>query len=156
MSTAVAAAEVSPQPSFPPEEEIRRVFELQRETALRWRMSTAEERIARVERLRDALLANLPALYEAAYADMHKPPAEVDFSEVMPTVASAHEIRRNLRKWMKPKPVRPTRLMVGTKAWIREQLVHLIPVPPPPAPEASEDLALESPLTRSFAERLAV
>jgi len=46
--------------------------------------------------------------------------------------------------------------LAGAKAWVREQLVHWIPVPPPPAPEASEDLALESPLTRAFAERLAV
>jgi len=61
----------------------------------------------------------LPSLYEAAYADMHKPPAEVDFTEVMPTVAAVHEIRRNLKKWMKPKSVRPTRLTIGTKAWIR-------------------------------------
>jgi len=46
--------------------------------------------------------------------------------------------------------------LAGAKAWVREQLVHWIPVPPPPAPEASEDLALESPITRAFAERLAV
>ena len=39
---------------------------------------------------------------------------------------------------------------------MREQLVRWIPVPPPPAPQASEDLALESPLTRGFAARLAI
>ncbi len=118
MSTAAVSA-LPGQPTYATPQEIRCVFEKQRETALRWRTSTAEERIARVERLRDALLANRPSLYEAAHADMHKPPAEVDFTEVMPTVAAAHEIRRKLRRWMKPKKVWPTRIMVGTQAWVR-------------------------------------
>src|SRR5262249_11047545 len=39
---------------------------------------------------------------------------------------------------------------------IRERLVQWIPMPPPPAPQATEDLALESPLTRSFQSRLTV
>ena len=45
------------------------------------------------------------------------------------------------------------------QAWTRERLVQWVPVPPPPAPETSEtsqDLVLESPLTRSFASRLTV
>jgi capsular exopolysaccharide synthesis family protein len=42
------------------------------------------------------------------------------------------------------------------QAWARERLVQWIPVPPPPAPEASEDLVLESPLTRTFQKRLAI
>jgi polysaccharide biosynthesis transport protein len=42
------------------------------------------------------------------------------------------------------------------QGWIRERLVQWIPVPPPPAPQAAEDLTLESPLTRSFQKRLAV
>ena len=46
--------------------------------------------------------------------------------------------------------------LARAQGWMREQLVRWIPVPPPPAPQASEDLALESPLTRGFAGRLAV
>src|SRR5262249_5804227 len=42
------------------------------------------------------------------------------------------------------------------KAWVRERLVQWIPVPPPPAPQAAEDLTLESPLTRVFQDRLLV
>jgi len=42
------------------------------------------------------------------------------------------------------------------QAWARERLVQWIPVPPPPAPEASEDLTLESPLTRLFQKRLGI
>ena len=36
------------------------------------------------------------SLYEAAHADMHKPPAEVDFSEVMPTVAATSTPSRRI------------------------------------------------------------
>jgi capsular exopolysaccharide synthesis family protein len=43
-----------------------------------------------------------------------------------------------------------------SQAWVREQLVRWIPVPPPPAPQASKDLALESPLTSAVLGRLTV
>lgn len=46
--------------------------------------------------------------------------------------------------------------LASAQAWAREQLVRWIPVPPPPAPQGAEDLALESPLTRAFASRLSV
>ncbi len=42
------------------------------------------------------------------------------------------------------------------QAWARERLVRWIPLVPPPAPEATEDLQLESPLTRAFQDRLSV
>jgi capsular exopolysaccharide synthesis family protein len=42
------------------------------------------------------------------------------------------------------------------EARLREWLVKWIPVPPPPAPEATEDVALASPLTSAFLGRLAI
>ena len=49
--------------------EIQRVFELQRATALRLRTSTAAERIAKIKRLKESVLANIEAFYEAAEQD---------------------------------------------------------------------------------------
>ena len=43
-----------------------------------------------------------------------------------------------------------------TEATVREWLVRWIPVPPPPAPEAVEDLVVTSPLTSAFLGRLTV
>ena len=40
--------------------------------------------------------------------------------------------------------------------WLREQLVRWIPVPPPAAPEATEDLMVASPLTDTFLKRVTV
>lgn len=102
-------------------ERIREAFERQLETALRLRTSTAAERAARIRRLRDAVLASREALYEAADKDFRKPPAEVDLTEIMPVVAEANDAIRNVRKWMRPRRVWPTRLMIGTKAWVQYQ-----------------------------------
>ncbi|MGH8457532.1 MAG: aldehyde dehydrogenase family protein [Stenotrophobium sp.] len=99
--------------------EIRRVFDRQRETALRLRTSTADERIAKIKRLRDAVLAHTQDLHDAGYKDFKKPPAEVDLTEILPIVAEANDAIRNVRKWMKPTGVWPTRMMMGTKAYIQ-------------------------------------
>jgi succinoglycan biosynthesis transport protein ExoP len=47
---------------------------------------------------------------------------------------------------------------VGEKvqSWMREQLVRWIPLPPPAAPEPREDLAVASPLTEAFLQRLSI
>jgi polysaccharide biosynthesis transport protein len=42
------------------------------------------------------------------------------------------------------------------QGWVREQLVHWMPLPPPPASEGTDDLILESPLTRAILGRLTV
>jgi capsular exopolysaccharide synthesis family protein len=46
--------------------------------------------------------------------------------------------------------------MAQAQAGLREQLVRWIPLPPPPAPEAREDLTLASPLTEAFLSRLTI
>ena len=46
--------------------------------------------------------------------------------------------------------------MARGESWLREQLVRWIPVPPPAAPEATEDLTVASPLTDTFLKRVTV
>lgn len=105
-------------PSFDPTE-AQRCFERQREAALRLRSSTAAERLAKILRLRDAVLAHRQAFYQAADADFRKPPAEVDLTEILPVIAEANDAKRHLRRWMRPHKVMPTRAMLGTKGYLQ-------------------------------------
>lgn len=100
-------------------DDIRSAFEAQGPAALRLRTSTAQERIAKIRRLLDAVLAHRDAFYEAAYRDFKKPPAEVDLAEILPVVSEAKHAMRALKGWMKPQRVWPSRMTVGTKSWIQ-------------------------------------
>ncbi len=100
---------------------IRAAFESQYPTALRWRESTAAERSARIRRLRDAMLAQRSALYEAFARDYGKPAAEVDGSELLPVLDEMRHAIAGLRRWMRPRRVRPTLTTIGTVARIEYQ-----------------------------------
>ncbi|MCY1262330.1 Aldehyde dehydrogenase [compost metagenome] len=114
------------EPDFPPAsltpqlaEDIQRVFAAQRAVALRLRGSTVDERIAKLKRLREVLLAHREAIVEAAARDFRRPPVEVDFTELMPVLMDISDYCRRLRKWLKPRRVRPSMMMLGTRAWVR-------------------------------------
>lgn len=114
------------EPDFPPAsltpqlaEEIQRIFAEQRAVALRLRGSTVDERIAKLRRLREVLLAHREAIVEAAARDFQRPPLEVDFTELMPVLMDISDYCRRLRKWLKPRRVRPSMMMLGTRAWVR-------------------------------------
>ncbi|TAL16712.1 MAG: aldehyde dehydrogenase family protein, partial [Aquabacterium sp.] len=70
---------------------VRRVFDAQRATALRWRTSTAAERIVRLQRLRDAVLSHQDALHAAFAQDMRKNVMEVDGNEILPVLAEVRD-----------------------------------------------------------------
>ena len=95
------------------------VFERQAATALRLRSSTAQERIAKIRKLRDAVIAHTEDWYAAAYADFRKPAGEVDLAEILPICVEANDAIRHLKKWMKPSRVWPTLLTLGTRSHVQ-------------------------------------
>ena len=99
--------------------EIERIFAAQRETALRLRQSTAAQRLAKIDRLKRAVLARQADIQRAGALDFGKPAAEVDLTEILPIVAEANDARRHLRRWMKPNKVFPTLLMFGTSSYVQ-------------------------------------
>lgn len=103
------------------EEKMKEVFARQEATALRLRTSTAQERIAKIRRLRNAVIAHTEELYEAAYADFRKPQGEVDLAEILPVCVEANDAIRHLKKWMSPKKVWPTILTLGTRSYVQYQ-----------------------------------
>ncbi len=112
--SAVPSAEASP-------EKMLAVFEAQQATALRWRESTAAERITRIKRLRDAMMAQREAFYAAFAQDYRKSPAEVEASELLPVMDEMRHAIGQLKRWMKPQKMWPTSTMLGTSAWVQYQ-----------------------------------
>ena len=100
---------------------LEQVFALQAATAQRLRQSTWRERVAKIRQLRDAVIARTEAWYQAAHADFGKPPGEVDLAEILPVCLEANDAIRNLKKWMKPRRVRPTLLTLGTRSHVQYQ-----------------------------------
>lgn len=98
---------------------IQLVFESQAATALRLRSSTAPERIAKIRKLRDTVIAHTEDWYRAAYADFRKPQGEVDLAEILPVCVEANDAIRNLKKWMKSRRVWPTMLTLGMRSHVQ-------------------------------------
>jgi aldehyde dehydrogenase (NAD+) len=118
---AVSPIRIAESATVPASEPIRRVFESQHATALRWRQSTAEERIARIRKLRDAVQAAADDIRRAAAADFRKPEVEVDLTELFTVISEANMAMRKLRRWMKPTRAGFTPLMAGTQGRIEYQ-----------------------------------
>jgi aldehyde dehydrogenase (NAD+) len=95
------------------------VFELQAATALRLRGSTAQERIEKIRKLRDTVIAHAEDWYRAAYADFKKPQGEVDVAEILPVGLEANDAIRHLKKWMTPNRVWPTLLTLGMRSYVQ-------------------------------------
>ncbi len=98
---------------------IQRIFDSQAATALRLRSSTASQRIEKIRRLRDAVLAHTNDIYVAAHADFNKPEGEVDLAEILPVCVEANDAIAHLKSWMKPTRVWPTMLTVGTRSQVQ-------------------------------------
>jgi aldehyde dehydrogenase (NAD+) len=101
------------------EQRVREVFDRQLATALRLRSSTARERIAKIRKLRDCVMAHQADLYAAGEADFHRPAPEMDMTELAVVQAEARDAMRHLKRWMRPHKVWPTFAALGTRAHVR-------------------------------------
>ncbi len=97
--------------------QIQRTFTAQADTAIRLRQSTTAERLAKIKKLKETLLAHADEVIAAGFADFGKPAAEVELTEILPVVAEANDAIRKLGGWMKPKKVWPSRMMLGTTGY---------------------------------------
>ena len=120
MSEALHAVPALPSGESDPID-IQAAFDAQLATTLAWRTSTAEQRLRRIRRLRDAVLAQREAFYAAFAQDYRKPPAEVEASEFLPVMEEIRHALGRLKRWMKPRAVWPTTTMLGTRASVQYQ-----------------------------------
>jgi aldehyde dehydrogenase (NAD+) len=104
-----------------PTDWIDQLFARQLPTSLALRKSTAAQRIAKLQRFADALLARRETWYEAFAKDFSKPPAEVESTELLPVIEEVRHAVAHLRRWMKPVRVRATWLTLGTHSHVQAQ-----------------------------------
>jgi len=114
MSTLPSAARFNVLP------DIDRIYDAQQRRRAAVGATGANERIAKLRKLHDALLARRGEIRRALWDDYRKPAAEVDLSEIYPAVGEARHAMRNLREWMQPKPVPTPIALLGS----RSQIVH--------------------------------
>lgn len=99
--------------------QLQAVFEQQQERALQLRKESAHDRITRLKKLRDWILAHKEEIREALKADFQKPVAETDLSEIYVATSEIRHAISHLKKWMKPTGVAAPLTMLGTKSWIQ-------------------------------------
>jgi aldehyde dehydrogenase (NAD+) len=89
--------------------------------AKRWRVaqSSAGERVAKLKRLRVALLARRQDLKAALAADLHRPPEESEILELQPLLLELDHAIRQVKQWMRPKRVATPLLLAGTRSEVR-------------------------------------
>lgn len=97
---------------------IDRIHDAQRRNRERVRATTAAERIAKIRRLKDALMDRRDEIREALWDDYRKPAAEVDLSEIYPAVGEAKHAMRHLRRWMTPRSVSTPLALFGSRSRI--------------------------------------
>ncbi len=96
---------------------IERVFALQRAHKWTVKNSTAAERKAKLERLREAMLANAEAIRRALHADLRKPEAEAA-GEIGSVENDINDAIEHLESWMAPVEITPAPVFAGARARI--------------------------------------
>ena len=104
-----------PVPALP---EIDRIFAAQQTRRAEIGATTADQRIAKIRRLHDTVLARRSEIQKALANDYRKPAAEVDLSEIMPVLGEARHAMRHLRSWMRPKRVSAPLTLMGSRSRI--------------------------------------
>lgn len=88
--------------------EIERIFALQKKHQWVMKATTADERKARLEKLKAAVAAHGDEIVEAVLEDTRKPENEIRMTEVGGVIANIQKNIDNLDEWMKPVEVVPS------------------------------------------------
>jgi len=100
-------------------EEIKKVYEGQRSNRWRVAQTSAEERIVKLKKLRQAIFDHVTELQKSIYDDFRKNSAEVDLTETHLVISEINDAIKHLPRWMKPHKVRTPMVLFGTSSEIR-------------------------------------
>ncbi|MBI1860064.1 MAG: aldehyde dehydrogenase family protein [Deltaproteobacteria bacterium] len=100
-------------------EAIQEVFDLQGKN--RWTVanSTAEERVAKLRRLKTAIIADREAIASAMHQDFRKSRVEVELTEIHPVLEEINQFIKHLAQWMRPSHVHTPTTLGNSRSEVR-------------------------------------
>ncbi|PEN14775.1 aldehyde dehydrogenase family protein [Longibacter salinarum] len=98
---------------------LKNLFQRQKEHHLTVRQSTAAERKAKIQRIRDGIRARRQDIRDALYADFQKAPEEADLTEVKAVMDEASFAIKHIDSWMASESASTPPLLMGTSSEIR-------------------------------------
>jgi aldehyde dehydrogenase (NAD+) len=101
------------------QDEIKRIFELQLANRQPMRDTSATQRIGRLRKLQNAILANRTELETALHSDLKKPVLETGLTEIYQVTTEIKHACDHLHDWLKPKRVPNPAVFLGSQAEIR-------------------------------------
>jgi aldehyde dehydrogenase (NAD+) len=99
--------------------EIQRIFELQRSNRLNLKRSTAEQRKAKLQKLRDVIVARADEIDDALFQDLRKQRLGIEHYEIQSALGEIDVALAGLEDWMQPEAVEPTPQLGGKKTYIQ-------------------------------------
>lgn len=109
-------------PAFAGDDDVMAIFQRQQAAQFAGRANFAHgARIAQLDRLSQTIRRLENDIVAACGADFRKPLAEVKLTEILPVLQEIRHTRRHLKRWMRPKRVRATLGVFGTKAQVRPE-----------------------------------
>ena len=99
--------------------DIKRSFDKQRNNLSHLAAITPAERINKLKRLRDTIIAHRQDFRDALFADYRKPAPEVDLTETYVILTEIKQAINNLRSWTRKHKVRTPFALFGTSSYIQ-------------------------------------
>ncbi|WP_027002198.1 aldehyde dehydrogenase family protein [Hugenholtzia roseola] len=118
MSNTTANVEFSPAQVQDATRRIDYLFALQQKNRWAISQSSAKSRIRKLKKLQDTIFKYKEAIQDALFADFRKPSAEVNLSEIYPTLNEIKYAIANLENWLKPQSVGTPTALLGSSSYV--------------------------------------
>lgn len=99
--------------------QIEQVFAAQRNHMAGLRAEPIKQRKERIDKLGRWIKSNRQQIHEALFADLHKPSAEADTTEIVPALTEVQHSLTHLDRWTRPRKVDAPLTMLGTRSTIQ-------------------------------------
>ncbi len=100
------------------EQNILKIFELQKKYASILKKSTVSQRLAKLKALKQNILKYRTEIHEALYKDFKKSASETDLGELAIILSSITHISQHLHNWVAPKYVNTPLNLLGTSSYV--------------------------------------